>query len=50
MAHYKRYLRYVAYEKLNGHFPTDRVIFYFKGYGCTKRDFEEIAEERSNNG
>ena len=48
MAHHKSYLRYVAYEKLNGHFPTDKVIFYYKGYGVTKAMFAAIDEERIN--
>ena len=47
MAHAKAYLRYNAYEKLNGHFPTDKVIFCYKGFGCTKRMFKEIDRERS---
>ena len=46
MAHAKAYLRYHAYEKLSGHFPTDKVIFYYKGFGCTKRMFKEIDRER----
>lgn len=46
--HYKSYLRYSAYEALSGHFPTDKVIFYFKGYGVTKATFAAIDEERMN--
>ena len=46
MAHAKAYLRYHAHDKLNGHFPTDKVVFYYKGFGCTKRMFKEIDRER----
>ena len=46
MAHHKSYLRYVAYEKLNGHFPTDKVIFYFKKLACTKAMFMAIDKEK----
>jgi len=46
MAHYKSYLRYNAYEALRGNFPQNSVIFYYKGYGVTKADFDKIDVER----
>jgi hypothetical protein len=46
MAHYKSYLRYDAYKALFGNFPMNSVIFYYKGYGVTKADFEKIDIER----
>ena len=46
MAHYKSYLRYNAYEALQGCFPMNSVIFYYKGYGVTKFDFDKIDVER----
>jgi hypothetical protein len=44
MAYHKEHLKYDAYDALNGHFPTDKVIYYYNGMGCTKEIFEEIKE------
>jgi len=33
-----------AYKALQGHFPGDKVIFYYKGYGVKKNDFSRVAE------
>lgn len=49
MAYAKEHLKHDAYNALNGWFPTDKVIFYYKGCGCTKADFKRIDEERLNN-
>ena len=46
MTHAKAYLKYAAYEALNGHFPMDKVIYYFKGFGCNKEMFEKITSDR----
>ena len=47
MAHAKAYLRYNAYEALKGVFPANLVMFYYKGYGVTKRMFKDIDRERN---
>jgi hypothetical protein len=48
MAHYKNYLRYEAYEKLNGNFPANLVIMYYKKLAITKAMFRAIDIERAN--
>ena len=40
MAYYKARYKYEAYESLDGHFPANMVIYYYKGLGCTKKMFE----------
>lgn len=46
MAYAKARFRYDAYKKLGGWFPTNMVIYYYKGLGCTKVMFEIIDEEK----
>jgi hypothetical protein len=45
MAHAKAYLKYHAYEALNGKFPRNIVIMYYKGLGVRLRDFKQIDRE-----
>ena len=44
--HYKAYLRYNAYNALNGNFPANLVIMYYKGFAVTKAMFKIIDNER----
>ena len=46
MAYYKARYKYEAYESLDGHFPANMVIYYYKGLGCTKKMFEGIEKSR----
>ena len=46
MAYYKARYKYEAYESLDGHFPANMVIYYYKGLGCTKKMFKGIEKSR----
>ena len=46
MAHHNSRYRYDAYKKLDGWFPTNAVIFYYKKLACTKAMFMAIDKEK----